>query len=262
MPMLAVVNTSRPPIENGSAQRFLDPERDGVGLRVVVQAVEQDGELVAAEPRDGVAGTQAGLEAARGLDQQLVADQVAEAVVDDLEAIEIEIEDRERVADAAQPELFEPAAEALDEHRAVVEAGQRIEEADAAQPLLGDRLLGRVGQRAGDAHALAAAAADRDAAAQEAAIGAVLVADAVLVLEHVGSARRGALRASGGDRRRRRDARARASPAGRPVLASAEQPDHRPPAARHVELLRLRDSTARGRRWRLRPPAPAARRSA
>ena len=220
------------------AERFLDPERDGVGLRVVVQAAEQDGELVAAEPRDGVAGTQAGLEAARRLDEQLVADQVAEAVVDDLEAIEIEVEDRERVADAAQPELFEPAAEAFDEHRAVVEAGERIEEADAAQPLLGDRLLGRIGQRAGDADALAAAAADRDAAAQEAAIAAVLVADAVLVLEH--------LRLPG---EMRFELLAEIDdvvgmhalePGLRPSSARLRrEPDHRPPAARDVELLRL-----------------------
>ena len=151
MPMLAEVNTSRPPIENGALSASWIRKAMRVGLAVVAQPVQQDRELVAAEAGQRVALTQARLEPARRRDQQLVADQVAEAVVDDLEAIEIEIEDRERVADAPQPELLEAAAEALDEHRAVVQAGQRIEEADAAQPLLRDRLLGRVGQRAGDA---------------------------------------------------------------------------------------------------------------
>ena len=68
-----------------------------------LQAVQENRELVAAEPRERVALPQARLEAARHRDQQLVADQVAEAVVDDLEAIEVEIEDREAVGQAAAP---------------------------------------------------------------------------------------------------------------------------------------------------------------
>ena len=84
------------------AQRLLDPEGDAVGLAVVAESVQEDRELVAAEAGEHVALSQARLEPPRHRDQQLVADQVTEAVVDDLEAIEIEIEDRERGADAAQ----------------------------------------------------------------------------------------------------------------------------------------------------------------
>src|SRR5262245_52236988 len=94
---------------------------------------------------------QAGLQAARGSDQQLVADQVTQAVVDDLESIEVEIQDRELVADATQLELFEAPPQPLHEHRAVEEPGQRIEESDAAQPLLRDGLFRRICERSSDA---------------------------------------------------------------------------------------------------------------
>src|SRR5262249_29165948 len=70
--------------------------------------------------------------------------------------------------------------EALDEHRAVAQPGQRI--AEAALAVLRDRPLG-VGQRAGDPRRPAGRVADRDAAALKPQIGAVLVADAMLVLD-------------------------------------------------------------------------------
>ena len=56
MPMLADVNTSRPPIENGTLQRVLNPEGDRVGLLRIAELVQQDGELVAAQPGERVAG--------------------------------------------------------------------------------------------------------------------------------------------------------------------------------------------------------------
>ena len=93
--MLADVKTSRPPIENGARQRVLNPERDGVGLRLVAEPVQQNRELVAAEPGERVARPQARLEPPRHGDEQRVADQVAEAVVHDLEAIEVDVERRE-----------------------------------------------------------------------------------------------------------------------------------------------------------------------
>ena len=63
-------------------------------------AVQQDGEFVAAEAGERIVLTQTRFEPARHRDQQLVADHVTEAVVDDLEAVEIEIERREPVAAA------------------------------------------------------------------------------------------------------------------------------------------------------------------
>jgi hypothetical protein len=117
------------------AERGLNAKRDCVGLVDVAELVQQDRELVAAEPRDRIAGTQARLEAPRHGDQQLVADQVTKAVVDDLEAIEVEIEGGKQLGGAALLEVLETAAESFHEHRAVSQPRQRIEEAGAVGPL-------------------------------------------------------------------------------------------------------------------------------
>ena len=55
--------------------------------------LEQDGELVAAEPGGGVAGPELVLEPLRGSYEQLVARSVTEAVVDRLEPVEVEHDD-------------------------------------------------------------------------------------------------------------------------------------------------------------------------
>ena len=82
-------------------QRLLNPERDAVGLAVVHETGQENGEFVTAETGKGISRPQARFEPARDGDEQLVANEVAEAVVDDLEAIEVEIEHRETAADAA-----------------------------------------------------------------------------------------------------------------------------------------------------------------
>ena len=102
-------------------------------------------------------------------------------------------------------------------------------------------------------------AAHRDAAAEEPAVGAVLVADAVLVLEDLRRAGEVRVERRLRARRCRRDGRGRAirrvrrsprAPAGRSSRASG--PRRRTPASA--------GSTATARRWRLPPRAPAARR--
>ena len=168
--------------------------------------------------------------------EQLVADQVAETVVDDLEAVEIEIQRGESAAGAPRLELVEAAPEPLHEDRAVAQPGQRVEEAGAAEPLLRDRLVGRVGQRSGDAGRAAAGASHRDTAAQEPPVGAVLVADPVLVLKVIRLCRQ---RCASSACLERRDVvgmdAVRAIPRdGR--CRRARQADHRPPSARDVEL--------------------------
>ena len=107
-----------------------------VGLLLVAHRLQQDGELVSAEARERVAVAQARLEPPRHRDQQLVAHQVAEAVVDHLEAIEIEIKNRESPAATVRLlELLEPAAEALDEVGAAAQARQRIAKAGRCEVL-------------------------------------------------------------------------------------------------------------------------------
>jgi hypothetical protein len=218
------------------AQRFLNPERDRVGLLLVLELVEENRELVAAEAGERVPLPQARLETARDRHQELVSDQVAEAVVDDLEAIEVEIKRGEAAAAAALLEFLESAAEPFDEYGAVAQTGQRIAEPGAAQLLLGDRALGRVGQRAGDADRAPAGAAHRRAATQEAPIGSVLVTEPVLVMKMVRLA---------GDVRFERILERRdvvGVDAAHPFVEVSNarerrQTDHRAPAAREVALL-------------------------
>ena len=64
--------------------------RHGQRLGAVLHRVAQHHELVAAEPGDEVAGPHHGTEALGHLDQELVPGVVAEAIVDQLEAVEIE----------------------------------------------------------------------------------------------------------------------------------------------------------------------------
>jgi hypothetical protein len=107
----------------------------------------------------------------------------AEAVVDDLEAIEVEVQHREPAARRSRLEFLQPLPEPLDEVGAVAQAGQRIDEHRVTQLLVGERAIRRVGQRSGDSRRLAPGAARRNPAAQETAIAAVLVAQPVLALE-------------------------------------------------------------------------------
>ena len=92
MPIEAATTNSRPSRWNGVRQRLLDALGDHGRLAGVADVVEQERELVAAEPRDGVAGAQDGLQPPRDGDQQRVADVVAERVVDELEAVEVQEE--------------------------------------------------------------------------------------------------------------------------------------------------------------------------
>ena len=100
------------------------------------------------------------------------------------------------------------------------------------------RLLGRVGQRSGDAHWLVSLAAHGDAAAQEAAVAAVLVPDAVLVLEHL--RRADEVRLQRGIETGEIVGMDTVQPFRRAAARGVRgQPDHRAPARRDVELLRL-----------------------
>ena len=142
--MLAVTKTSWPSRWNGAAQRA----RDALGhpdarRRRRATSFEQDGELVAAEPGDGVARAQRRDERPAICDQQLVAGQVAEAVVDDLEAVEVEEEDGGqplRLAARALDRLPQP----VHEQRAVGQAGERVVEGVVEELLLGLLAVGDV----------------------------------------------------------------------------------------------------------------------
>src|SRR6185295_5593995 len=160
---------------DGVLQRALDALGDPDRVAGLVDVLEQHGEFVAAEAGDGVAGADGLLEAPRGLDQELVAGAVAHGVVDELEAVEVEEEDAEEAVLLAA-RVLDAVAEAVDEERAVGEAGEGVVQGVVDELLLGELALGGVGLRADHAVGAAAAVADGEAAAEDPAVAAVLVA--------------------------------------------------------------------------------------
>ena len=166
----------------GLGQLLEDAVGDLDRIRRVAHVVEEDGELVAAEAGDGVAGPHAGLEPPGDRGEEQVALQVAEAVVDVLEAVDVEEEDREHGALAA-PGAGDGEREAVHEQRSIRQPGQRVVEGLLGELLLEALAVGDVGLRAGQADGLAVAGPDADAAAEHPAVAAVLVEHAVFVLE-------------------------------------------------------------------------------
>jgi hypothetical protein len=95
----------------------------GDGGRIAIAAELHDREFVAAEPRHRVVLGDAFAEAPCDLLQQHVADRMAKRVVDVLEVIEIETQDRKLIAASGKPQgLFELLAE----QRPVRQVGQRV----------------------------------------------------------------------------------------------------------------------------------------
>ena len=101
---------------------------------------EQEEELVAALPGDRVGLADGRAEPLGDGAQQLVARRVAEVVVDELEVVEVDEEDRDVRAGAPRPR--EGEVEVLGEHRAVRQAGERVVEGEVRE--LGLELLARV----------------------------------------------------------------------------------------------------------------------
>ena len=116
------------------AQRLGDALGDPDRVALAGDVLAQDGELVAAEPRGGVARPQHAGQARGHRAQQLVAGGVAHGVVDRLEAVEVEEEDGERRRVAA--EARERLAEAVDEQGAVGQAGEVVVHRLVREPCL------------------------------------------------------------------------------------------------------------------------------
>ena len=71
-------------------ERGRDALRQLEHLLRCAHVVDEDGELVAAQPSDRVLGSQRGVQALADRDEELVADRVTEAVVDGLEPVQVE----------------------------------------------------------------------------------------------------------------------------------------------------------------------------
>ena len=110
---------------------------------------------------------------------------MAEAVVDDLEAVEVEEQDGGaalRVVALGAPDRL---VQAVQEQHAVGEAGERVVERVVLQAALGLAAVGDVGDRADDPERAAVVVADGGGAGEHPAVVAVAVLDPVLELEVV-----------------------------------------------------------------------------
>src|SRR5258707_700178 len=89
-----------------------------------MNVLEQDRELVAAEAADGVVRPYTLTQSLGDLDEHAVAHVVAEAVVDDLEAVEVEEQQRRGVV--ALPRVHDRELELLHEPGTIPQAGEAI----------------------------------------------------------------------------------------------------------------------------------------
>ena len=191
-------------------ERLQHLARDHLRVLGLVDVRQQHGELVAAEAGEGVAAAQRGRQPARDRTQQQVALGVAEGVVDQLEAVDVDEHDCERAGAALR--LRDRELEAILEQHPVGQVGELVVVGLEGDDLLGALALGDVardaveadhaavvllrdhrdaGQRNGHAAALAAAVAPRaqaqldvKALAGQAARLAEQGVDAVEVLGH------------------------------------------------------------------------------
>ena len=121
-----------------------DAGRQRARIGRLVDAALQDGEFIAAQARDGVALAQTVAHALGDLPEQLVAERVAERVVDALEAIEIETQDRELLISR---QVCKPISRCSRKNSAVGQIGQRVmqrhmRDLRLRHPPLGDVLVG------------------------------------------------------------------------------------------------------------------------
>ena len=130
MPIEPCAHAERVADLHGRGEQVQDAGGDRLAVGVV-DVLEQDRELVAAEPRGDVVRAHAGTDALGHLGQHGVAGRVPALVVDGLEVIEVE-EQHRRLASAAAQRLLQPAQE----QRAVAQPGQRVAIGLALEPRL------------------------------------------------------------------------------------------------------------------------------
>ncbi len=145
MPTLALAYVSYPS-RTRRPQRLDHALGEARGFAWGGDPFEQDGELVPTEAGDRVRATQAGRETLSHHDQQPIARVVPEAVVDHLEAIQVEEEHGN--GDAAPAGAGERLGEAVHEQGSVGQAGQWVVERQVSQLLLRPVPLGDVHRHA------------------------------------------------------------------------------------------------------------------
>lgn len=118
----------------GSAHQIHEAASKGAGLLDPYHGPLHDHEFVAANPRHGIAGAQAGTQAVGDLAEERVADSMAQCIIDGLEAVEIH--QQHGAAFVPRSQMPQGRVQAL--AQAVRQAGQGVE----ARPLSGLGLRG------------------------------------------------------------------------------------------------------------------------
>ena len=124
MPTLAVTETSALAEHERLRQRFGCTRREVLREVLVGEVFAHDDELVAAQAGDGVLPTDGRGEPLADFDEELVAGVVPEAVVHDLEAVEVDEQDREHRVTVA--EAGERVMQAIDHQGAVRQPRQVV----------------------------------------------------------------------------------------------------------------------------------------
>ena len=164
------------------AHYFVHAVGDADGVGGSAHVVEPHGELVAAVARQRVAFAQARFQPPRDLLQQLIAGLVAEGVVDGLEAVDVDEEDRESII-LVTARSIKGMAKQIEEQRAIRQPGERVVARVVRHPLDDEAVPGDVAHQAGHADGGAGSVAPGRAAHREPAPVAVGMADPVLVLQ-------------------------------------------------------------------------------
>ena len=150
------------------------------GFAGVGDVVEEHRELIAADPADHVARAGEGADAGGDEAQEVVASGVAEAVVDDVEAFDVDVQHRKQAA-GDPVGVAQGVLQVFGEQGAVGEAGEAVVEG-VVEELVFDALAQvDVADRAGHPHgATGVGIVDGHAAGEDPAVAAVGVKDAVL----------------------------------------------------------------------------------
>ena len=156
-PRLAVTCSSWPSSMNGSPSARISFSAMRAASVAPATLHDHHLELVAAHARHGVVVAQRGAQPARDLLQQLVADVVAQRIVDELEAVEVDEQHRHLLVEALR--LRQRLGEAIHQHRAVGQAGERVVVRQVLDARLLRLALGDVLDHAGAPHVAARAVA-------------------------------------------------------------------------------------------------------
>ncbi len=185
IPIEESMNSSRPSITNGALRLC----RTRSAITVASRGSDtSSSRSVNSSPESRATvsfGPQRRFEPARDLLQQLVAARVAEAVVDDLEAVQVQEQHRRAGLRVAALGAADRLVQAVQEQHAVRQAGERVVERVVLEAALGLAAVGRVGRGADDPRGPVVLVANGGAAGEQPAVGAVAVLHAVLEVEVV-----------------------------------------------------------------------------